>query len=211
MKTLTSGATPLEHAKTLVDGITDVPSGKLAVVVTSLEMFTPPPRRSEPAILPWKLRREERPGIDWFRDLFHRVGQDWLWHSRLELSDDALAAVIHDPSIEIYAMALEDRDEGLLELDFRQEGICELSFFGLTPMLIGKGAGRWLMNRAIEIAWARPIRRFWVHTCSLDHPGALAFYGRSGFLPFRRQIEISRDPRLDGTLPRSAAPGVPII
>ncbi len=35
------------------------------------------------------------------------------------------------------------------------------------------------MNRALEIAWARPIRRFWVHTCTLDHPGALPLYVRT--------------------------------
>jgi hypothetical protein len=40
---------------------------------------------------------------------------------------------------------------------------------------------------------------------------ALAFYQRSGFQPFRRQIEIADDPRLDGTALRSAAKHVPII
>ena len=41
------------------------------------------------------------------------------------------------------------------------------------------------MNRALELAWSRPISRVWVHTCTFDHPSALAFYQRSGFLPFR--------------------------
>jgi hypothetical protein len=50
-----------------------------------------------------------------------------------------------------------------------------------------------------------------VHTCTLDHPAALGFYIRSGFRPFKRQLELSTDPRLDGTLPPDAAPGVPII
>jgi hypothetical protein len=54
------------------------------------------------------------------------------------------------------------------------------------------------MNRALEKVWQRPISRFWVHTCTLDHPNALAFYMRSGFVPFRRQIEIAPDPRLQG-------------
>ena len=67
------------------------------------------------------------------------------------------------------------------------------------------------MNAAIDRAWSQPIRRFWVHTCTLDHPGAIAFYMRSGFRPFRRQIEIADDPRLSGVLPESAAPHIPII
>ena len=70
-------------------------------------------------------------------------------------------------------------------------------FFGVTANLIGNGAGSWLMCRALEIAWSRPIRRVWVQTCSFDHPAALAFYQRSGFRAFRRQIEIASDPRLD--------------
>jgi hypothetical protein len=38
-------------------------------------------------------------------------------------------------------------------------------------------------GRAIERAWARAIDRFWVHTCTHDHPGALAFYLRTGSGP----------------------------
>ena len=89
--------------------------------------------------------------------------------------------------------------------------VCELSYFGLTAKVTGTGAGRWLMNRAIELAWSRPIERFWVHTCTYDHPGALSFYMRSGFRPFRREIEICDDPRLSGVLPRTASPHIPII
>lgn len=39
----------------------------------------------------------------------------------------------------------------------------------------------------------------------------LAFYRRSGFRRFRRQIEIADDPRLDGTAPRHVARHVPLI
>jgi hypothetical protein len=46
---------------------------------------------------------------------------------------------------------------------------------------------------------------------AFDHPAALAFYQRSGFRPFRRQIEVADDPRLDGTMPRDAARHVPVI
>jgi ribosomal protein S18 acetylase RimI-like enzyme len=59
--------------------------------------------------------------------------------------------------------------------------------------------------------WSRPVTRVWLHTRTLDHPAALAFYQRSGFRPFRRQVEISDDPRLDGTAPRNVAKHVPII
>jgi GNAT superfamily N-acetyltransferase len=195
----------------LSDGYTDVPAGKIAAVVTAFEMLARPQPRPDPPKIPWRLRRVVDPDLEWFRDLYRRVGQDWLWFSRLSLSDDALAGIIRDPLIELYALAHMRNDEGLLELDFRQAGECELSFFGLTPGLIGQGAGRWLMNRAFELAWSQPIRRLWLHTCTLDHPRALSFYRDCGFHAFRRQIEIADDPRSAGILPRNAAPRIPII
>ena len=88
------------------------------------------------------------------------------------------------------------------------ERMGELGFFGVAPSLVGSGAGRWLMNHAIAGAWSRPITRFWVHTCTLDHQDAVDFYVRSGFRAFRRQIEIASDPRLAGLLPFSFAYGL---
>jgi GNAT superfamily N-acetyltransferase len=189
----------------------DVPPGKLAAVVTSLEMFSRPLLRSEHPGPGWHLQHVQQPDLSWFRDLFHRVGLNWLWFSRLQMSDTVLASIIHHSAVSVYSLQIENRDEGLLELDFREPGVCELSFFGVTQELIGTPAGRWLMNRAIEIAWSRPIRRFWVHTCTCDHPSALPFYMRSGFTAFRRHVEIVSDPRVDGSLPRDDAPHIPII
>ena len=195
---------------TFPDGYSDVPAGKIAAVVTHLEMTERPALRPDPEGA-WTLRKMPSPDLDWFRDLYRRVGEEWLWFSRLQMADAELAAIIRSPMVDVYALVHEDRDEGLLELDFREAGQCELAFFGVTADLIGGGAGRWLMNRALELAWSRQVSRVWVHTCTLDHPSALAFYQRSGFRPFRRQIEIADDPRLDGTAPRSAAKHVPII
>lgn len=195
----------------LSDGYHDVPAGKLAAVVTYLEMPARPASRAERGDAPWTLRRVPSPSVEWYRDLFRRVGTDWLWSSRLELGDAALAAIIGDRRVEVFALVHEGRDEGLLELDFREPGACELGFFGLTPALVGLGAGRWLMNRAIAQVWARPVTRFWLHTCSLDAPGALDFYRRSGFTPYALKVEVYQDPRLTGVLPHEAAPQIPLI
>jgi GNAT superfamily N-acetyltransferase len=194
----------------LPDGYSDVRAGKIAAVVTHLEMTERPALPRDPAGT-WSLRRVEAPELNWFRDLYRRVGEEWLWLSRLQMSDADLAAIVQSPLVEVHALVHDGRDEGLLELDFRERGQCELAFFGVTAELIGSGAGRWQMNRALELAWSRPVGRVWVHTCTFDHPAALAFYQRSGFRAFRRQIEIVDDPRLDGTAPRSAARHVPII
>jgi len=194
----------------LPDGYSDVPAGKIAAVVTHLEMLQPPPP-SDDHEGAWLLRKVEAPPLDWFRDLYRRIGEEWLWFSRVRMADAELAGIIHAPLVDIYALVQDGCDEGLLELDFRTPGQCELAFFGVTAKLIGSGAGGWLMNRALELAWSRPISRLWVHTCTFDHPAALSFYRRSGFRAFRRQIEIADDPRLDGTAPRYVAKHVPIV
>jgi GNAT superfamily N-acetyltransferase len=192
------------------NGYHDVPAGKLAAVTTSLQMFARPPLRPE-ADAPGRLRHVTAPDVAWYRDLYRRIGAEWLWFSRLRMAPEALAGLIRHPAVEVYALRVGERDEGLIELDFRVPEVCELRMFGVTAQLIGTAAGRWLMNRAMEAAWAKPIGRFWLHTCTFDHPAALAFYIRSGFIPFRRQIEIADDPRLDGTLARENASHVPII
>ncbi|MGY8663244.1 GNAT family N-acetyltransferase [Bradyrhizobium sp. UFLA05-109] len=194
----------------LPDGYSDVPSGKITAVVTHLEMTARPPLRDDP-VGAWTLCRVERPDLDWFRALYARVGEDWLWFSRQRMPDAELAAIVQSPRVEIHVLVDDGREEGLLELDFREAGQCEIVFFGVTAKLIGTGAGRWLMNRALQRAWSQEVRRVWVHTCTFDHPSALAFYHRSGFRAFRRQIEIGDDPRLDGAVPRTAAKHVPII
>ncbi|HRD74589.1 MAG TPA: GNAT family N-acetyltransferase [Hyphomicrobiaceae bacterium] len=196
----------------LQDGYTDVPPGKIAAVVTHLAMDADPGPRQAASRPELSIARIDQPRAGWYRDLFRRVGaEDWLWFSRLALDDAGLEAIIRNPSVEVYALRERDRDEGLLELDFRDTGACEIAFFGVTGRLLGTGAGRHLMNFALATAWSRPIARLTVHTCTLDHPGALAFYLRSGFKAVRRQIEIADDPRLTGLLAQSAATHVPII
>lgn len=195
----------------LGDGFHDVPDGKIAAIVTHLEMTTRPPLRAEVPDAPWSLRRLPRPTAEEYLDLYRAVGGDWLWFTRLVMPRERLEADLADAAVEVYRLEGPGEDTGILELDFREPGACELTYFGVTAGLVGGGAARWMMNRAIERAWSAPISRFWVHTCTLDHPGAPAFYMRSGFQPFRRQVEIADDPRLLGLAAPQSAPHVPVI
>ncbi len=196
----------------LSDGCHDVPAGKIATVVTHLDMTEPVAGRTVALPDGLAFERVQRPEPEWYRDLFLRVGGlDWLWFSRLGLEDAALVAILHDPDVELYALMRNGTAEGMVELDFRKAGECELAFFGLTARLIGQGAGRYMMAQAIDRAWSRPISRFHVHTCTLDSPQALGFYQRCGFVTRRQQVEIADDPRLGGGLPRHAGPHVPIF
>jgi GNAT superfamily N-acetyltransferase len=200
------------NKSSLQDGYSVLPPGKLANLVTCLEMTERPAPKPQPSTRSaLSLQRIAQPDLHSYRALFRRIGQDWMWFSRLVMPDERLRRILTDPKVEVYTLRDGGAEIGLLELDFREEGQCELAFFGVVPEAIGRGAGRFLMDQAIALAWAHPIRRFWVHTCSFDHPSALAFYRRSGFRPYAYAVEVHDDPRLTGHLPRTAAPHIPLI
>lgn len=194
----------------LSDGYHDVDPRKIVTVETSLEMFARPPQRPVEAPANTRLVRLENVRAEEYLDLYRAVGRDWLWFMRVTLSEAELLAIVRDPRVEVYRLEAP-AGVGILELDFREPGECELAFFGLSPGLVGTGAGRWLMNQAQDLAWSRPIHRFWVHTCTLDAQSAVAFYMRSGFVPFRRKVEITDDPRHLGKSPKDSAPHFPMI
>lgn len=195
----------------VLDGYTDLPPGKLASVVTYLEMRTPPLPLPTPTMSEYLIRREVKPALNWYRRLYRQIGEPWLWFSRLRLSDDELRTILYDSAIEVYALSCAGVDQGLLEFDRRGFPDIELSFFGVAPALIGKGAGRALLQHCLPLAWEHRPQRVWLHTCTADHPAALAFYRKFGFVPYKRAIEVTDDPRVTGEIPRSAAPHVPII
>lgn len=191
--------------------LTPVQPREVATIVTSLEMRERPRPRPMPSS-DLRLVRWPAPELSKYLALFRRVGEPWLWFSRLVMPAEDVAAIVGDSRVQIYAVA--DRagiEVGMLELDFRESGQCELAYFGLVPELAGRGHGRWLMAQAMALAWTRDVGRVWVHTCTLDHPSALNFYRAQGFTPFARAVETFPDPRLAGILPQGAAPHVPIL
>src|ERR1700733_1717384 len=126
--------------ETLKAGFYAVPPGHLAAVVTLFERSSPftggvTPRPD------LRLDRHERPKLDWYRRLFCLVGAPWLWTSRLALSEEALQAQIHDPDIAIFSLEPASGGQesiGMLELDFRQCGACEISLLGLVKEWAGR-------------------------------------------------------------------------
>ena len=188
--------------------LTEIRDGELAAVVTYLEMRAPP---AEPAPSSSLQLRRVKLDAEGYRALFRKVGAPWLWFSRLAMSDAELEAIIGDPDVELFEVAAVEAVVGMLELDFREAGECEIAFVGLVPSLTGEGHGRWLLGEAVRRAWREGVTRVQVHTCTLDHPAALAAYRRAGFVPYRRAIERFTDPRLTGVLPADSAPQVPLL
>ena len=193
----------------LLDGYTAIPAGKIASIVTFLEMSAPPPARPERDAAGLALVRLGAADVARYRRVYRVIGERWVWFSRLGIADGELAAILDDPRVEAFALTSPAGDVGLVEIDRRVPGEAELVYFGLVESAIGAGAGRWMMNRTIAQAFAEPINRFWLHTCTLDHPGAIAFYRRSGFVPYRLAVEVTDDPRTLGLVPADIWPDLP--
>lgn len=154
-------------------------------IVTHLEMLAEP--RLPPAPKPhgkFALMRAEKPPLHFYRYLYDTIGRHYVWVSRRTLSDEELAAIIHDGDVEIYVLYVNGTPTGFAELDFRHAGRAELSFLGIIPEFIGQGLGRYLLCEAISLAWRRNPGRLIVQTCTLDHPNALRLYQRCGFTPY---------------------------
>lgn len=97
---------------------------------------------------------------------------------------------------------------GFCELLLRSPLDAEVLHCGLVPGQDGRGLGTALLATALACAARESVRRVWLHTCSEDHPGALAFYRRQGFRPFACRWEWVTDPRASGLLPMSAGSSV---
>ncbi len=157
------------------------------VTVFYLEMLSPS-RRAIPAPREaLSVRHMPSPTVEEYRHLYNAVGRDYHWLSRRKLSDEELAAVIQNPRNELHVLNFEGTPAGFAELDRRQPDEIELVQFGLTREFIGQGLGKWFLQWTIDQAWSYQPRRFWLHTCTLDHPAALPNYLNAGFVLYREE------------------------
>jgi GNAT superfamily N-acetyltransferase len=184
--------------------MTVIPAGtEVPFSVTYLEM-TARPDWAMPE-LPGHIRLER--AVDapvwYFLSLYDAVGRDYEWQDRFDQAEDdpvALQAFVRDPDVVIWTAMGHGWPQGFFMLDWRQDGVCDLAYFGLVPQAVGQGWGRALLQTAILTGWAREgVGRMTVNTCTLDHPRALALYQKLGFTPVareerRRVLVHDRDP-----------------
>ena len=172
--------------------------------ITYLEMLERPAGRRIPAPLDkLALMRAEACTVSFYRYLYDTVGEPWLWFERRIIDDDAVAAQIRQPAIEIFVLYVGGVPAGFFELDTAAPRETKLCYFGLIPDFIGRRLGPYLLQAAIDRAWSRPIDRFWLHTSTFDHPKALRVYQRAGFVVYARRAIFFGDPRENGILPRT--------
>lgn len=189
----------------------DRSTGHYRSVVTWLEMrppeTIPAPEPPRPGV---RAERWSEPGIEEYLELFHRVGDQWLWHGRLDASRDGISGLIRARDYEIWCLWADGGVAGLGEFDRSTPGEVKIEYFGLLPDRIGGGLGGFLLRTLLHEA-ARPgIDRIWLHTCTEDHPGAVEIYRYFGFRVYAEAVEWVHDPRLRGLLPRAAGPHVTI-
>ena len=119
----------------------------------------------------------------WF---YVQVGQKWRWTDRLPWSDQVWSEYANRPDIETWYARCNDQTIGYCELCKQPEGSVQIAYFGLLPERIGEGWGRHFLTMITQQAWTVPnTRRVWLHTCSDDHPHALANYQARGFRVFK--------------------------
>lgn len=160
---------------------------KVDVTVYYLQMLAhaqrevPPPRNGLSVV------HAIKPPLPYYRFLYHQVGQDFNWSSRRNLTDNQLLKIVHHPQTEVQVLHVDGNPAGFAELDRRKPGDVEMVQFGLMGPYIGQGLGTWFLQWMIDHVWRDQLKRFWLHTCTLDHPAALHTYQKAGFELYKEE------------------------
>jgi ribosomal protein S18 acetylase RimI-like enzyme len=166
--------------------------GRLPITITYLEMVRRDwTQRGRPPDIDVALERIVAPTTAFYRELYDRVGRPWLWYERRLLSDAALQTLLEQPGHELHVARHDGDLVGYIELAGD-----DLAFFGLTLAYVGRRIGPWLLDRAVERAFARGTTALTLNTNTLDHPRALDTYRRAGFRTVRREAKELQDPRV---------------
>src|SRR3977135_1809345 len=154
------------------------PDGRLPITITHLEMVRAGwTQRGRPPEVDVALERVVAPTAAFYRDLYDCVGRPWLWYERRLLSDDALQALLDQPGHELHVARHDGDLVGYIEL-----ADDDLAFFGPTRAQVVSRIGPWLLDRAVQRAFARGTTLLTLNTNSLDHPRPAAPYPQAGLL-----------------------------
>ena len=161
-----------------------------------------------------RIGRAEVPSPEFSRFLYTAVGGDVRWRDRLGWSYARWQEFLGRPGTETWVAYDRGTPAGYIELDAQDEGVVEISYFGLLPDFRGRGIGGLLLSTGTARAWdladrwegRAPTTRVWVHTCSKDGPYALENYRRRGFRVFDTRTEKEGDEPAPGPWPGAFGP-----
>lgn len=138
------------------------------------------------------LMEAELPSPELSQFLFTAVGTPWHWFSRLSWDYQQWLDFLTQQQLRTFVLYVKGTPAGYIELWCHPEDdhSVELKFFGLMPTFAGQGLGKSLAQAAVALAqqW-QPGKKVWVHTCSEDHPAALATYQKAGFVIEFSEVE----------------------
>jgi GNAT superfamily N-acetyltransferase len=119
--------------------------------------------------------------------LYREVGSDYHWTDRWKWSVEDWRRWVSQPGYGTWVLSRDGEVAGFFELTTGEDGSVEIALFGLVKGFHGRGLGKYLLRRAVEVAWAIGATRVWLHTCTLDHPAALPNYLARGFVPYKTE------------------------
>ncbi|MCH8531598.1 MAG: GNAT family N-acetyltransferase [Saccharospirillum sp.] len=129
------------------------------------------------------------------RFLYQLIGQHWEWLDKNRWSLEQWRNHAERDSVRTWILLVDGSPAGYYELERQPGNQVEILYFGLAKPFIGLKLGGALLSEAVRSAWAwhneagEAPERVWVHTCSDDHPGALANYQARGFEVFKTEEE----------------------
>ena len=121
------------------------------------------------------------------KHLYEREGSQWAWNDKLVWSQRQWKEYAEAEDLRTWVACFEGVLAGYYELQIQAGGQVEIAYFGLLPEFIGQGLGGYLLTTAIKSAWSMDASRVWLHTCSLDHPGALGNYQARGMKIYKTE------------------------
>ena len=145
-----------------------------------LEMTSPAALKSKGESRDLAVSECEIKQLQFNRFLYQLVGRDWDWTYKNPWTDEEWKSYAENDNLRTWVGYCKGTPAGYFELQ-QVDSDTEIASFGLAPQFIGRGFGGCLLSRAIECAWMWDgTQRVWVHTCTTDHPNALANYQARG-------------------------------
>lgn len=175
----------------------------MKVIVTFMQMVSPPagPRLLLPA--GWSVEHGVQPSLAAYRVLHDRVGRSCCWWMRQAVPDEPLEHFLAVAPIEIGLLRDNGNVRGFYEINRADPSSPNIAYFGLFPEAIGQGVGRAFLDTVLRRAWRGNPLRVRVNTCTADHPRALPLYRDAGFDVLRQVEEVWDVPdRLGLTIPQ---------
>lgn len=168
------------------------PTREVPAVRTYIEMLEAPLDGGRALPDDCRFERVDPCPPEFFRFLYREVGREWQWLERLPWSDETIARYLAQPGLELWVLVRGGAPHGYAELHRREGGEVEIVYFGLMGHAIGRGLGGAFLSETLQRAWRAETRRVWLHTCTLDHPHALANYLGRGFRIVRKESYTAR-------------------